>query len=637
MPKIAIILCALAAVFSLAATHSAQPDEDGKKLAEYIAASYTKYEHRIPMRDGKKLFTAVYAPKDESREYPIMLLRTPYGIAPYGVDRLRERLGPSEHFAREGFIFVYQDVRGRFLSEGIFLETTPQRPLPRGPQEVDESTDAWDTIDWLVKNVPNNNGKAGMWGISYPGFYAAAGMIDAHPALRAVSPQAPVTDLFSGDDSFHNGAFMLAANFGFYTFFEKQDDARLPEPRIDFDYKNKDGYDFFLELGPLASADELYFKGKNPYWTSLMTHTTYDKFWQDRALQRHLRKVAPAVLTVGGYFDAEDPVGPGLIYQGVENASPEVDNHLVLGPWAHGGWSHGKGDSHGDVSFHLATGEYFRKEIEFEFFRRHLLGDGKKKEADFPKAWIFETGTNRWRKFGQWPPRDAAKTKLYLSEGGNLSFAAPAAESGADEYQSDPAKPVPYWNGIANGVQREYMTADQRFAAKRPDVLAYQGETLEDDLTVCGPVSPTLWVASTGTDADFVVKLIDVYPLEYPNPDPNPNDVEMGGYQQLVRGEPFRAKFRNGFEKPEPLEPGKLAKIQFTFPDICHVFRRGHAIMVQVQSSWFPLVDRNPQSFTDIPNAKPEDFKKATQTISRSREKASYLELPILAPAAPKN
>ena len=623
---------ALAACFLLAPALSGQPAEDeaAKKLAEYIAASYTKYEYRIPMRDGKHLFTAVYIPKDDSRPYPLMMQRTPYGIGPYGVDQLRGRLGPSELFAREGFIFVYQDVRGRFLSEGTFIEATPQRPLPRGPQEVDESTDTYDTIEWLLRHLPNHNGKVGLWGISYPGFYAAAGMIDAHPALAAVSPQAPVTDLFQGDDSFHNGAFMLAANFGFYTFFEKQDNAREPEERIDFDYGTTDGYRFYLDLGPLANADRRYFHGKNPYWTALTVHTTYDAFWRERALQRHLRNVAPAVLTVGGFFDAEDPMGPTLIYHGVEKASPNVDNHLVLGPWSHGGWSRSTGKTLGDVDFRSATSEFFRKEIEFEFFRRQLgIAKADETKTEFPKAWIFETGTNRWRKFSAWPPQEATPKKLYLRELGGLAFAAPTGE-GSDSYLSDPARPVPFTEKITTGVPREYMVADQRFAGKRPDVLVYQSEVLEADVTVAGPVSPNLWVSSTGTDSDFVVKLIDVYPDDYPNPEPNPNNLQMGGYQQLVRGEPFRAKFRSSLEKPAPLEPGKLTQIRFSMPDICHVFRRGHRILVQVQSSWFPLVDLNPQTFVDIPNAKPEDFRKATQVLSRSREAASFLELPIL-------
>jgi len=633
MLKLRALTLALAACLLFVATLPAQTDDEkAKALAEYIAASYTKYEYRIPMRDGKKLFTAVYVPKDDSRKYGMMLLRTPYGINPYGVDQYRDKLGPSELFAREGLIFVYQDVRGRYLSEGTFVEATPHRPAKKGPTDVDESSDTHDTIEWLLHQVPGNNGKVGMWGISYPGFYAAAGMIDAHPALVAVSPQAPVTDLFQGDDSFHNGAFMLAANYGFYAFFDKHDDARLPDEKVDFDFKTKDGYEYYLALGPLANSEQSASHGKNPYWKGLMEHTTYDSFWQERSLWRHLRNVAPAVLTVGGFFDAEDPMGPLLVYRAIEKNAPKTDNHLVLGPWPHGGWSRSTGDHLGNVSFRSKTSEYFRSEIEFPFFRNQLSSAEKKA---LPKASIFETGTNRWRGFDSWPPKEAKSRKLYLRENGKLSFEAPTASEGSDSYTSDPAKPVPFTEEITTRVPRTYMVSDQRFAAKRPDVLVYQSEILEEDLTIAGPIKPNLWITSTGTDADFVVKLIDVYPNDFPNPDPNPNDLQMGGYQQLLRGEPFRAKFRSSLEKPEPLEPGKLTKIEFSMPDLCHVFRRGHRIMVQVQSSWFPLVDRNPQTFVDIPNAKPEEFVKATQTLRHSAKAASFVDLGVLEASTP--
>jgi putative CocE/NonD family hydrolase len=630
--RIALLLFLLLTVaWPLAAQNR---DEDAKKRAEYIQASYTKYELKIPVRDGVKLFTVVYVPKDDSRSYGILLKRTPYGVRPYGVDHYPSRLGPSEKLARAGFIFVYQDVRGRFLSEGKWLWATPHQPDKSGPSDVDESSDTYDTIDYLVAKVPNNNGKVGIWGISYPGFYAAAGMIDAHPALVAASPQAPVTDLFRGDDSFHNGAFCLAANFGFLTFFSEQLEPARPQRRLPFEYKTHDGYEFFLGLGPLSQANEKYFHGENPYWNHMVEHTTYDEFWQSRSLDLFIRNVPPAVLTVGGWYDAEDGYGPLKVFRGVEENDPDAANHLVMGPWSHGGWAHGDGDRLGDVRFGSKTSEFYRDNIELAFFDYHLNGKG---ENDLAKASIFETGTNQWRKFDAWPPTDAESRRLYFRAGGKLSFEPPAEEEASDEYLSDPSRPVPFVDFITQNVPRRYIVGDQRFASKRPDVLVYTTEVLERDVTLCGPVSPDLWVSTTGTDSDFVVKLIDVYPDDYPEPergegDARPSAGSMGGYQQLVRGDPIRAKFRHSLEKPEPMVPGELTRLRFTMPGICHAFRPGHRIMVQVQSSWFPLFDRNPQVFVDIPNAKPEDFQKATQRLSRSRGKGSSIQVLVRKP-----
>jgi putative CocE/NonD family hydrolase len=602
---------------------------EGNELKKYIRANYTKFEYKIPARDGVKLFTSVYVPKDTSRSYPIMLTRTPYDVAPYGVDRYGSRLGPSERFAKAGFIFVYQDVRGRFMSEGEFIEMTPHRPDKKSSTDVDESTDTWDSIDWLVRNIPNNNGNVGIWGISYPGYYAAAGMIDAHPALKAVSPQAPISDLFMGDDCYHNGAFFLAANFGFFTSFKERGHkpARPERGAGSFDFGTPDGYEFYLQLGPLENADKRYFKGRNPYWIDLLNHTTYDSFWQSRNILPHLNNVPPAVMTVGGWFDAEDLRGPLAVFKTVEERNPGISNHLVMGPWVHGGWSRGEGDHLGAVQFDVDTSTFYQDQIEFPFFDFHLNGKG---HNSFPKAWVFETGTNRWRQFDSWPPDSAKGQELYLREGGQLTSESPSQSTAFDEYVSDPSKPVPFVGYTAQGMSREYMIADQRFAARRTDVLVYETEPLQGDVIAAGPISVSLWVSTTGTDADFVVKLIDVYPPDYPNPDPNPKDVKMGSYQQLVRGEPFRAKFRNSFEHPEPMVPGELAKIEFEMPDICHAFRPGHRIMVQIQSSWFPLVDRNPQRFLDIPTAKPEDFQKATQRISRSSSAPSRIALSII-------
>jgi putative CocE/NonD family hydrolase len=595
---------------------------------EYIRSNYTKYEYRIPMRDGVKLFTAVYVPKSSSEAYPILLNRTPYSLRPYGPDRYRESFGGSEKFAREGYIFAYQDVRGRWQSEGTFTHVTPHKPLKRGPADVDESTDTYDTIEWLVKNVPNNNGRVGLLGISYPGFYAAAGMIDSHPALKAVSPQAPVLEWFIGDDFRHNGALYLTHAFNFLAGFDRP----YPEPGGFqpgvFDAGTQDGYRFFLEAGPLANLTEKYFKGVVPYWSEVLEHDTYDEYWKVRNLLPHLKNIRSAVMTVGGWFDAEDLYGPLHVYEAVERNNPGISNMLVVGPWFHGGWWRSDGDLLGNARFGSKTGIFYREEIEFPFFDYHLKAKG---EIKLPEAFIFETGTNVWRRFDTWPPAAATPRRLYFHGGGRLSADAPAASSDAfDEYLADPSKPVPYIPGIALRMTREHMTDDQRFASMRPDVLTYETDALGEDLTIAGPISVELHVSTTGTDSDWVVKLIDVYPNDYPNPDPNPAGVQMGGYQQLVRGEPFRGKFRNSYETPEPFTPGKVERVRFTMPDASHTFRRGHRIMVQVQSSWFPLVDRNPQKFVDIGRARPEDFQKATQRVYRSPANPSSVQLLVI-------
>ncbi len=582
---------------------------------EYVKAHYTKFEYRIPMRDGVKLYTAVYVPKDESQPYPMMLLRTPYSIKPYGVDQYRADLGPSPLFGKGGYIFVYQDVRGRTMSEGVFENVRPHMATKRGPKDIDESTDTFDTIDWLLKNVPNHNGKVGMWGISYPGFYVAAGMIDAHPALVAASPQAPVTDWFIGDDFHHNGAMFLPHTFNFFAIFGKPRPEPTAKAALPFEHGTPDGYDFFLAMGPLSNADTKYFKGDVAFWTEAIKHGNYDDFWKSRDIRRHLKNIKPAVMTVGGWFDAEDLFGALEVYRNVEANKPPTNNHLVMGPWSHGGWSRGDGDGLGNVKFNAKTGEYYREHIELPFFEKHLKG---KVTPDLPKASVFETGTNRWRKFDAWPPRYSQQKSFWLGEAGGLGTAATANTSAFDEFTSDPAKPVPYIDKIGINMENEYMVADQRFAGRRTDVLVYSTDALTEDMTVTGPIEVELSVSTTGTDADWVVKAIDVYPSDLPDPEPNPTHVKLGGYQQLVRGEPFRGKFRNSFEKPEPFEPGKLTTVKFTMPDICHTFRPGHKLMIQVQSTWFPLVDRNPQTFTDIYSAKAEDFKKATHRVYHS-------------------
>src|SRR5579864_854304 len=612
--------------FALAALTASSACPQG---LEYIKANYTKYEYEIAMRDGKKLFTAVYAPKDTSRQYPIMLLRTPYSVGPYGEDNYKTALGPSEIFAKDQFIFAYQDVRGRWMSEGEYMNVRPHKPLKHGPADVDESTDTWDSIDWLVKHVPNNNGRVGMWGISYPGFYVAEGMIDAHPALKAASPQAPVADWFIGDDFHHNGALYLAHAFRFFYAFGHPRPEPIEEAApLAKTTNNPSGYDFFLRLGPLSNVDEKVFKGDVAFWNEMMRHPNYDEFWQARNLRPHLRNIKPAVMTVGGWFDAEDLFGALSTYEFVEKQSPTAYNILVMGPWCHGCWSgRSEGDHLGNVRFNSKTAEFYREHIEFPFFKYFLKEQGG---LDLPEAYVFETGSNQWRRYDAWPPKNAAPKSPYFRAGGKLSFDPPEEETAFDEYVSDPAKPVPYIGQTSLNMTVEHMVEDQRFAAARTDVLVYETEPLTESVTVAGPLTPRLYVSTTGTDSDWAVKLVDVYPDNFPDPDPNPTGVKMGGYQQLVRGELMRGRFRHSYEKPEPFTPGKMEKVEYAMPGVCHSFRRGHRIMVQVQSSWFPVADRNPQKFVDIYNAKAGDFQKATERVYRTRTAPSSVEVRVV-------
>lgn len=607
----------------------AQTPDEAKADREYFLANYTKSEYRVPARDGARLFTVVYTPKDTAKTYPLLLLRTPYGVGPYGPDQTPARFVPSPAFWRAGYIFVFQDVRGRMKSEGTFLHGRPHNPAKKGPTDVDESSDTFDTIEWLLKTVPGHNGKVGQFGISYPGFYTACGMIDAHPALKAVSPQAPVIDFFDGDDCRHNGAFLLAHNFRFFGMFPKlnpkmytQRDSRDP------DYGTPDGYRYFLELGSLANISKKL-PAIDSFWADQVAHGNYDDFCKARNLRPHIQKIKPAVMTVGGWYDAEDLAGTFYCHQRVAETSPEgPESVLVVGPWVHGGWARGDGASLGPVQFRAKTAEFYREKVELPFFENHLKG--VKPAQPLPKgALAFETGTNRWRRFDAWPPADAKPTPFHFAADGALSAEKPTGD-GFDEYLSDPHKPVPYIEKMSPRMENDYMTADQRFAGRRPDVLVYQTPVLEEDLSVAGPVSVELHVETTGTDADFVVKLIDVYPDDFPDPDPNPGEVRMGGYQQLVRGEPFRGKYRNSLSKPEPFEPGKPAAIKFTMPDVGHCFRSGHRVMVQVQSSWFPFIDRNPQTFCDIYTAKETDFRKATQRVYRSSALPSRVTLSVI-------
>jgi putative CocE/NonD family hydrolase len=616
---------ALFAFLLLSAFTFAQPGPSPD--AAYVKENYTKFEYQIPMRDGIKLFTSVYIPKDQSKKYPIMMDRTPYSVAPYGLDNYKGSLGPSSLFLRDGYIFVYQDVRGRWMSEGIFEEMTPEKEVHKTKKDVDEGTDTYDTIDWLIKNLPANNGKVGVWGISYPGFFTTASLLSRHPALVAASPQAPMSDLYR-DDAFHNGAFQLVANFDFYPFFtNRQDDKPTQRNGGRFDFGTQDGYEFFMRMGSVRNSNVKYYKDTIRLWNEMMDHPDYDQHWKDRNVLPHLHDIKTAVLVTGGWYDAEDLYGAINTYKTLVKMNPSSNIYFTMGPWVHGGWARGPGDHLGDVDFGGPTGPFYREKIEFAFFSHYLKGT----EGDIPKVSAFQTGINSWKTYNQWPPKEAADKSLYLLPGGKLSFDAPtSSENSFDEFISDPNKPVPFIDAITMDQKREYMTADQRFAARRPDVLTYQTAVLDKDVTLAGNILANLKISTTGTDADWIVKVIDVYPDSTKNNKWTGKDTYLSGYQQMVRGEEMRGKYRNGFDKPEPFVPGKVTPVNFELQDVLHTFKKGHKIMVQVQSSCFPLIDRNPQVFEDIMKAKDTDFKKATHKVYTSSENPSFLKVRVL-------
>ncbi len=597
-------------------------------LAEFVRSNYLKQDFYIPMRDGVRLFTSVYSPRDTNRTYAIMMVRTPYSISPYGVTNYPKSLGPSEESARHGFIFAYQDARGRYKSEGDYIDMPPAKTHLSGPTDTDETTDAADSINWLVQNIPNNNGRAGLWGISFKGFYSAQGMLNASPYLKADSPQAPMGDEGNGDDIYHNGAFFLAANFGFYSGFWPHD---VKAPR--FDRGTPDDYEFFLRMGSLANANALYFKHKNPYWDDLLAHPNYDSFWASRALGPAMTNLTVPVLVVGGWYDAEDLGGTFKLFQAINKLSDAPAATLVMGPWSHGEWGAKGGQKLGDLDFGSRTCDFFQTNILYPFFAQALETNPT---ADFhlPKAWLFETGRNQWRQFDSWPPKNAKPLTLYLQAGGKLSFNTPSGPEQFDEYVSDPAKPVPVTEEIGGGMPGDYMTRDQRFASRRTDVLTYETEPLKRDITIAGPIAPVLRVSTSGTDSDFIVKLVDVYPDDTPDPNPNPKGIHFAGYQQLVRGEPFRGKFRNSMSDPQPFVLNELSKIEFVMPDVLHTFLKGHRIMVQIQSSWFPMVDLNPQQFENIPTAKASDFQKATERVFYGGSQGTHIDLLTIPPDA---
>ena len=608
-----------------------------------VKAKYNKTEQQITMRDGVKLFTSIYVPKDTSRKYAIMLDRTPYTVAPYGPSAYKTTLGPSLLFQNEGYIFVYQDVRGRWMSEGEFEDVRPYIPNKTGKQ-IDETSDTYDTVDWLIKNIPNNNGRVGVWGISYPGFYTSMAGIDSHPAVKAISPQAPVSDWFHGDDMHHNGALFLAQNYAFFTGFGQP----RPTPTSTSDYLKafkfgtQDGYKFYLEMGSLGHSGDIYEKQlgtRIQFWDQMMAHANYDQFWQERNIFPNLKNIKAAVMTVGGWYDNEDLFGALETYRHIERQNPGIYNVLVMGPWFHGGWARSDGDWLGTAYFQQKTASYYREHFELTFFNYFLEDKGD--ISQIKDVNVFDTGANVWRDYSTWNPSASVETPLYLSSQGKLTFGAPPTLSSSgpyDEYVSDPLNPVPYTQKVTLNYPRDFMTEDQRFAARRPDVLVYQTDPLTQDITVAGDIKPELFISSSGTDSDFVVKLIDVFPDDnkYPEGVKPPADsagcvFQPGGYQMLLRGEPFPARFRNGFEKPQPLKPNTPTKISYVMPGIVHTFKQGHRIMVQVQSTWFPLVARNPQKF--MPNYKLDkidDFQRATERVYRSSKYNSHVSLNIL-------
>lgn len=601
-----------------------------EQRAQYIRANYTKYEYRIPARDGKLLFTSIYVPNDASasKRYPILMVRTPYTVAPYGADKYKTSLGPNADYEKEGFIFAFQDVRGKNMSEGEFVNMRPQIVKKTSKNDIDESTDTWDSIEWLTKNLPNNNGKVGQWGVSYPGFYTSVGAINSHPALKASSPQAPIADWFIGDDMHRNGAFNMQLAFSFFSS-GFGDPRPLPTDKakwVDFNWGTPDAYQFFLEMGPLSNANTKHLKGKVPFWNELTQHPNYDSFWQEKNLLPHLKNIKSAVMTVGGWYDTEDLYGPLQTYKAIEKNNPGINNTLVIGPWTHGGWQRSPGDKVGDAEFGFKT-SYNYQPIELAFFKHYLKGGEK---PNLPEAWVFETGANRWRGFDAWPPANTKSQSLYFHADGKLSFEMPAKseQEGFDEYFSDPAKPVPYTTEIMNGWSNQYIAADQRYTASRPDVLTYQTDVLENDVTLAGPLEASLFVSTTGSDADFVVKLIDVNRGKM---DVAPGQVNRGSQQTLVRGEPFRARFREGFDKPKAFTPNQVTPVKFAINDVMHTFQRGHRIMIQIHSSWFPFIDRNPQKYVDnIFEAKQSDFIKATHRLYRGSQQNSLLKVQIL-------
>ena len=628
--------------FLAAATVAAHAQDTDLSDSAFIRQSYTKHEYRIPMRDGVHLFTIVYVPNDAAAgaRYPMVMQRTCYSVAPYGATAYATSLGPDRFMLREKYIFVYQDVRGRYMSEGEFVNARPFVPdsiKARSRTAVDEASDTYDTIDWLLKNVPGNNGKVGQWGISYPGFYASMGALSRHPALVASSPQAPVTDFYFED--FHHNGVLTQAYFYAYPIFG------IPHPGPTTEnwwgpameqlaaHGMPDDYFYQLSLGPLSGMTQRFYAG-NSLWHDIITHPNYDSFWQARAVPPDLRGVKHAVLVVGGWFDAEDLYGPLTVYKTLRTYDPAADARIVMGPFRHGGWAakNVTHTVHGDIYFGDSLETKFQRDVEAPFFRAYLKGNGA---SDLPQALMFDTGRKQWEHFARWPAPDATKRTYYFHADGSLDPRTPTEARASLDYPSDPAKPVPsrcVGPTIEGLTLYHYMSDDQRCFTSRPDVLSFVTDTLREDVTFGGEITARLQVSTTGTDADFVVKLIDVYPPDTPDSPYQPDTtIHMGGYQQLVRGEIMRGRYRKSFAAPVPFTPNEVTSVAFRLQDVLHTFRKGHRIMVQVQSSWFPAFDRNPQKYVpNIYEAKASDFVKATQRVWMSRGAASGIEVQVL-------
>ncbi|MEZ0609216.1 CocE/NonD family hydrolase [Fibrella sp. WM1] len=591
-----------------------------------VREQYQKFEYNVPMRDGVKLYTAVYVPRDASaqRTYPLLMQRTCFGLAPYGPDQYRTALGPSPTLQADGYIFVYQDVRGRWASEGRWTNMTPlidgNKRSTSGQRRVDESTDTYDTIEWLLTHLKHHNGRVGLWGASYAGFYAIAGAVNAHPALKATSPQAPIADFFR-EDMHHNGAFTQLALLAYPLFGEGP-----PQPTTKpwfadalIDTGTQTEFGWHKSLGPLTNAQR--YLARNTFWQQTVAHPNYDAFWQQRNILPHLHRVRPAVLVIGGWFDAENLYGPLSIYKTLTMPQSQTNPMLVMGPFGHRGWTQETGHTlHNDLYFGDSLATHYQRTLEAPFFRHYLKGTGDGKTG-LPKICLYDTGQKRWQTFAQWPLSNSRRLRWHLAPSGQLTGAL-TDPAGFREYVSDPANPVPYTEATLTAEPDfsalfSYMSADQRFASTRPDVLTFLTGPLTENLTVGGEISVRLHVSTTGTDADWIVKLIDVYPSDEPNHPflPNPK-TQLANYQQLVRGDVQRSRFRRSFAKPEPLTPRQGTDITFRLPDVLHTFKKGHRVMVQVQSSWFPLIDRNPQTFVrTIYKAKPTDFRSARHRL----------------------
>ena len=600
--------------------------------SSYFANNYYKIERMVPMRDGVKLFTSFYIPKDTVEKHPILMTRTPYSCAPYGKNNYLKIGGRYQmSYVKEKYILVTQDVRGRYMSEGDFMDVRPFNKNKKTNKDIDEASDSYDVIDWMLKNIPGNNGNVGVFGTSYPGFYSTEAALSKHPALKAVSPQAPVTDWFIGDDFHHKGVFFAMDGFSFYSTFGKPHPVPTKDYGEGFTSPIKDNYKFFLEAGAIKNLATMM-GDSIKFWKDLYQHPTLDGWWKERNARVGLYNVKPAMLWVGGLFDAEDCWGAWNSYKACETQSPQTNSKIVMGPWYHGQWSR-EGSYLGNVRFGSNTAAWYQQNMELPFFNYYLKGKGDVK--DIAEANIFFSGENSWRKLAKWPPQAVAYKPMYINEGGKLSFekTVKTTSPSFSEYTSDPAHPVPYTEDVHDGRTREYMTDDQRFASRRPDVLSFKTDVLTEELTVAGPVMANLITSISTTDADFVVKIIDVFPDDFEYNDSvkgNHKNYPMGGYQMLVRGEIMRGKFRNSFEKPEAFVPDKITAVKYELPDIAHTFKKGHRLMIQIQSSWFPLADRNPQKFTNIYTAGDADFQKAVIKIFHGGTNQTEFVLPIL-------